>query len=137
MRSPDLVVRADTTPPDDTSGTPFAHLDVRTLIGRDRQGSQMASVGRTVYPARGGTHEHHRHAHAEEIVIVLSGNGWHRIGDDFFAIGPGDVVFVPIGAEHSAGTDGDEDMVILWILGGANSIESAGYESVATALPPQ
>lgn len=126
----EYVVRADTTPPDDASGTPFAHLDIRTLISEQRQGSQRTMVGRTVYWGGGATHEHHLHPHAEEIVIVLSGCGWYRVGDSFYDLAPGDVVFVPMNTPHSGGSSGDEDMVILWILGGAPSMEKAGYISV-------
>jgi quercetin dioxygenase-like cupin family protein len=128
--SVEFVVRAETTPPDDVSGTAFAHLDVRTLVGADRQGSTSVMVGRTIYPANGGTHEHHVHPHAEEVVIVTSGSGWHRVGDRVFRIGEGDVVYVPHNTAHSAGADGPEDMCILWVLGGAASLAAAGYRSV-------
>lgn len=126
----DNLVRADATPRDDLEGTAFAHLDVRTLIGRARQGSQHATVGQTIYPANGGTHEHHRHPSAEEVVIVRSGRGWHRVGDHIYRIGPGDVVFVPVDTPHSAGADTAEDLVIIWALAGAPSLDEAGYVSV-------
>ena len=124
------VVRADTTEPGDWSGTPFGHLDIRTLVSEDFQRSEKVMVGQTIY-GPGETHEHHLHPDAEEVVIVMSGHGWHRVGSDVFDIGPGDIVFVPTNAEHSAGADaGDEPMVIIWILGGAPSLEKAGYEAV-------
>ena len=126
----EFVVRADTTPTDDLTGTAFAHLDVRTLVSGDRQGSEKVMVGRTVYPGGGGTHEHHLHPDAEEVVIVLSGRGWHRVGERYYEIGPGDVVFVPVNTAHSAGSIGPEDMVILWVLGGVPSLEQAGYQAV-------
>lgn len=126
----EYVVRADSTPPDDVAGTAFAHLDVRTLVGSERQGSTLVTVGRTVYPANGGTHEHHRHPDAEEVVIVLSGTGWHRVDDAVVRIGAGDVVFVPRNCAHSAGADGPEDLEILWVLGGAPSLAIAGYVPV-------
>ena len=75
------VVRADTTEPDDWSGTAFAHLDVRSLISEDRLGSEKVMVGQTIYPP-GSTHEHHLHPDAGEVVIVMSGRGWHRVGSD-------------------------------------------------------
>ena len=127
------VVRADTTEPDDWSGTAFAHLDVRSLISEDRLGSEKVMVGQTIYPP-GSTHEHHLHPDAEEVVIVMSGRGWHRVGSEFYDIGPGDIVFIPANAPHSAGSDPGEPMVILWILGGVPSLEKAGYVSVPTIL---
>lgn len=128
------VVRADATEPGDWSGTPFGHLDIRTLVSEDLQQSEKVMVGQTIY-GPGETHEHHLHPDAEEVVIVMSGRGWHRVGTDVFDIGPGDIIFVPVNAEHSAGADeGNEPMVIIWILGGAPSLERAGYEAVE-ALP--
>jgi quercetin dioxygenase-like cupin family protein len=124
------VVRADATEPGDWSGTAFGHLDIRTLVSEDRQHSEKMMVGQTIYPP-GQTHEHHQHPDAEEVVIVLSGTGWHRVGSEYYDIGPGDVVYVPVKTAHSAGADeGDEPMVILWVLGGAPSLAKAGYEAV-------
>lgn len=126
----EYVVRADLTPRDDVAGTAFAHLDVRTLVGANRQGSTSVMVGQTIYPAHGGTHEHHLHPDAEEVVLVTRGSGWHRVSDAVFRIREGDVVFVPRNTPHSAGADGPEDMHVVWILGGAASLEMAGYASV-------
>lgn len=128
-RGAKYVVRADEVEPDDWSGTAFAHLDVRTLISEDIQRSREVMVGQTIYPP-GETHEHHLHPDAEEVVIVISGSGWHRVGDTYYTIGAGDVVFVPANTAHSAGSDPEEAMVILWVLGGAPSLERAGYKTV-------
>lgn len=126
----EYVIRPDQTTPDDVTGTPFASLDVRTLISDSRQGSALVMVGQTIYPGNGGTHEHHLHPHAEEVVIVQSGRGWHRIGDDVVRIAAGDVIFVPRGVPHAAGADTPEDLVIYWVLGGAPSLAGAGYVPV-------
>lgn len=132
----EYVVHPDTTPRDNLTGTAFAHLDVRTLVGADRQGSTKVMVGQTIYPADGGTHEHHLHPEAEEVVIVIDGSGWHRVGEQVFRIGVGDVVFVPRNTPHSAGADGPQDMRILWVLGGAASMAKAGYVSVPEIPTP-
>lgn len=126
----EYVVRADTTPPADLSGTAFSDLDVRWLVSDIRSGAELTGVGQTIYPVNGGTHEDHRHLHAEETVVVLSGRGRHRVGDQWHEVGPGDVVFIPRGVAHGAGVLGEEDFVILWILGGVSSLEASGYESV-------
>ena len=130
-----FVVRADTTAPADLTGTAFAHLDVRWLVDEARLSAELVGVGQTIYPARGGTHEHHLHPHAEEVVIVMSGHGWHRVGERIYDIGPGDVVYVPRNTAHSACCTSDDDLVILWVLGGAPSLERAGYQPVAELLP--
>ena len=129
------MVRADTTLPADVSGTAFSHLDVRWLVSEARNGSELVGVGQTIYPADGGTHEHHLHPDAEEVVIVMSGSGWHRVGDSIYDIAPGDVVFVPRNTPHSACCTSHDDMVIIWVLGGVPSLEQAGYQSVDELLP--
>ena len=131
----EYVVNPKTTSRSDLTGTAFSHLDVRWLVNEVRQGAQLVGVGQTIYPARGGTHEHHLHPHAEEVVIVMSGSGWHRVGESIYDISPGDVVFVPKNTPHSACCTSDEDMVILWVLGGVSSLERAGYQSVPEVLP--
>jgi len=128
---PEYIVRADTTPPADVSGTAFSHLDVRWLVSDVRNGAELTAIGQTVYPGNGGTHEQHFHPHAEETVIVMSGRGSHRVADTWYDVGPGDVIFVPRNVVHGAIAIGKEDFVILWVLGGASSLEAAGYVSVA------
>jgi len=131
----EYVVRADTTAPADLTGTAFSHLDVRWLVSRERNGAELTGLGQTVYPARGGTHETHLHPNAEETVIVLTGNGRHLVGDRWYDVRPGDVIFVPRGVVHGAVADTEEDLVILWVLGGASSLEGAGYEPAPAPHP--
>ncbi len=59
---------------------------------------------------------------------MQSGNGRHRVGDEWYDLQAGDILFVPKGAVHTA-VSGDEDLVIYWVLGGAGSLEDAGYVS--------
>lgn len=129
----EYVVRADTTPPSDLSGTAFSHLDVRWLVSDERNGAELTGVGQTIYPAHGGTHEVHLHPNAEEVVIVQSGRGRHLVGDRWYDVGPGDIIFIPRNAVHGAESDGDEELVIYWVLGGVGSLEDAGYVSVGAS----
>ena len=124
----EFVVNPESTPVDDLTGTAFAHLDVRTLVGQARQGAERVMVGRTIYPANGGTHEHHLHPYAEEVAIIVAGSGWHRVGEAIYRVAAGDVVYVPRNTAHSAGADGPDDMVMIWVLGGVSSLEAAGYQ---------
>ena len=128
IKNKEFLVRADTTEPADFSGTAFSHLDVRWLVNEDRSGSSMMGVGQTIYPSNGGTHEVHSHPNAEEVVIVQSGHGRHLIGDTWYDIKPGDVVFIPRNTPHAAESVGEENMVIYWMLGGVGSFEAAGYK---------
>ena len=110
-------MRADTTAPSDLTGTAFSHLDVRWLVGEARRGSELVGVGQTIYPPR-GRHEHHLHPDAEEVVIVLSGRAGGTGSATIYDIAPGDVVFVPRNTAHSACCTSDDDLVIIWVLGG-------------------
>jgi quercetin dioxygenase-like cupin family protein len=135
VTNPNYIVNIAETEPSDFSGTAFSHLEIKWLVNEVKQGAQLVGVGQTVYPSNGGTHEHHLHPDAEEVVIVMSGSGWHRVGDTIYEIGPGDVVFVPRNTPHSACCTSAEDMVIIWVLGGVSSLERAGYQQVPELLP--
>ena len=42
----------------------------------------------------------HYHALHDEIVVVHSGEGTMRLGDEQFRVRPGDVIFIPEGTRH-------------------------------------
>jgi quercetin dioxygenase-like cupin family protein len=63
--------------------------------------------------------------------MVLSGTGRYQVGEDVFDIGEGDIVFVPRGAVHATESGDSDDLVTVWVLGGAGSLETAGYVSAA------
>ena len=41
--------------------------------------------------------------------------------------GRGDIIFIPRNTLHGAESVGVEELVIYWVLGGAGSLEDAGY----------
>ena len=48
-----------------------------------------------------------------------------------FEIGPGDVVYVPVGDVHYfINTDPQQEMETIWLYGGAGSLEASGYRPV-------
>jgi pimeloyl-ACP methyl ester carboxylesterase/quercetin dioxygenase-like cupin family protein len=118
------VLRADTTPRNPKEG-PFGHLDVRWVVGPEN-GATLVSFGQSTYPQH-ATHENHYHPNAEEVVMVVSGRGTQRIGEDALDLGPGDICFIPRSMPHRITGTSEEDLVILWAFGGAASIEQAGY----------
>jgi len=124
---PGYLVNVGTTPLADLSGTAFSHLEVKYLVSNEHSDTELTFIGQTVYPAGGATHEAHYHPHAEETIIVQSGTGRHRVGDEWFDLAPGDILFVPKGSIHTAESGEDEDLVIFWVMGGAGSLETAGY----------
>jgi pimeloyl-ACP methyl ester carboxylesterase/quercetin dioxygenase-like cupin family protein len=119
------ILRADTTPRNSREG-PFGHVDVRWIVGPET-GARLLSFGQSTYPC-GVTHPNHYHPNAEEVVIVVSGRGTQNVGRDSLDLGPGDICFIPRNTPHRiTGTSEEEDLVILWALGGAASLEDAGY----------
>lgn len=59
------------------------------------------------------TFEHHGHRH---VVIPIRGGGRVRLGDDWFEIGFGDVVYVAPGEPHQFRSRGDEPFGFLCIV---------------------
>ena len=49
----------------------------------------------------------HVHDNAEEVLYLIDGALEHRVGDETFRMGPGDVVRVPIGVPHDGRNIGD------------------------------
>jgi pimeloyl-ACP methyl ester carboxylesterase/quercetin dioxygenase-like cupin family protein len=119
------VLRADTTPRNPREG-PFGHIDSRWVVGPET-GASLVAFGQSTY-AHGTTHENHHHPNAEEVVMVVRGRGTQIVGGDVLDVGPGDICFIPRRTPHRiTGTSRDEDLVILWVFGGAASLEQAGY----------
>jgi pimeloyl-ACP methyl ester carboxylesterase/quercetin dioxygenase-like cupin family protein len=118
------VLRADTTPRNSPAG-PFGHLDVRWIVGSEN-GATLISFGQSTYPC-GATHENHYHPNADEVVMVISGRGTQIVGDDALDLSAGDICFIPRNTPHRITGTSRQDLVILWALGGAASIEQAGY----------
>jgi quercetin dioxygenase-like cupin family protein len=49
----------------------------------------------------------HRHDNCEELLYLIEGTLEHRIGDEWFTMGPGDVIRVPVGVPHQGRNAGD------------------------------
>lgn len=118
-----------------TADTGWVKMDVKWLATKEI-GAQFATFGRTIFkPAAGGVtskHELHTHPNAEEIILVLSGVGRGISGDKEFALGPGDVLFIPKGDLHLVENTSDtEDMEVVFVYGGAASLADAGYNPVS------
>ena len=55
----------------------------------------------------------HRHLRSEELYHVTAGEGLMTLGDDSFAIRPGDTVAIPPGTPHCVRNTGTATLVIL------------------------
>lgn len=104
-------------------------MEVQFLSTAETTGSEYSVVGRTIFPPKGASHEMHVHTDAEETMIIISGTGKAISGEEEMEIGPGDVIFVPKGDRHYVvNTSETETMEMIWVYGGAPSLERSGYK---------
>jgi quercetin dioxygenase-like cupin family protein len=102
-------------------------MHVQFLIDQQTAGSQQLVVGRTVLPP-GARHDRHAHPHADEFLVVMSGNGMVYTDDGEEPSASGDVIFTPAGQFHGFNNTSDEDVLLIWGWSGAGSLDAAGYE---------
>jgi quercetin dioxygenase-like cupin family protein len=105
----------------------WVDMRVQFLIDQAKAGSDEFLLGWTVLPP-GARHDRHRHPHADEFFVVLSGNGLIYTDDEDQTAQEGDVIFTGRGKWHGFNNTGDEDVNLLWGWSGAGSLEAAGYE---------
>ena len=105
----------------------WVDMQVQFLIDKATAGSTQLLVGWTVLPP-GAMHVRHRHFHADEFWIVLSGHGVMYTDDGESEAHEGDVVLTPRGQWHGFKNTTEEDVVLIWGWSGAGSLEDAGYE---------
>lgn len=74
-------------------------------------GVRNQSLAEATVPAGTRTHRHRHHA-TEELYHVLAGQGTMFLGQECFAVGPGDTVLIPPGTAHAIEA-GARDVVIL------------------------
>lgn len=88
------------------------------------------SIGRTVLKP-GARHDNHRHRHCDSFLIVLEGQGRLLTEKGDTPSVEGDVVFAPRGCWQGFNNTSNGDVVLLWGIMGAGSMEASGYEAKA------
>jgi quercetin dioxygenase-like cupin family protein len=111
---------------DETEPFYFGKVDARWLIGAESAGATSIAFGTATY-APGAEIERHYHPNAEEVCMVVSGRARHEVSGNVFEMGAGDVCFIPRGEPHSLACIGDDELAIVWVWGGAASMEAAGF----------
>lgn len=71
----------------------------------------------TIKPGQG--HAFHRHPYQDEVIYCLKGTVEQWVGDKMHVLGPGDAVNIPAGGVHASFNRGEEDAVLLAIIGPA------------------
>lgn len=90
-------------------------------------GAPLALGEVVVNPSHG--HARHVHEDADEVLHVLDGEGVQTVGEEEFAVGAGDTVFIPRGVEHSTLNTGWRQLRFTVIYA------PAGAEQALRALP--
>ena len=112
----DLLVRADRAAAQEES---FRHplnpaSEIRGTTLSRLTGLKRCGVNVIRIPPGKESFVHHVHLVDEELMYVLSGTGELRIGDERFAIGPGDFAgFPPRTHAHHLRNTGTEELVYL------------------------
>jgi quercetin dioxygenase-like cupin family protein len=105
----------------------FISMGVRWLATRDTVGTCKITLGTSTFEP-GGQHDLHRHPHAVEFLLVVSGSGMHLTEDGEIPLTNGQLVLIPAGEWHGFCTDTDVTTRTVFGYLGAASLPEAGYE---------
>jgi mannose-6-phosphate isomerase-like protein (cupin superfamily) len=78
----------------------------------DVHGNAQQSLAEASIPPGGATLLHRHHA-SEELYHIASGCGRMRLGNEEFAIAPGDTLLIPPGTPHCLRNTGNEALRLL------------------------
>jgi mannose-6-phosphate isomerase-like protein (cupin superfamily) len=111
---------------------PFTTKDgseIRELLAHRNSCIRNQSLAEARVPVGGQTTPHY-HPRTEEIYYIISGQGALKIGDESRAVGPGDAIAIPPGAEHQITNTGREILKFICCC-------APGYENDDTVLCQQ
>lgn len=100
---------------------------VQTLIDKASAGADH-TIGRAVLKP-GARYNHRRYRECDAFFIVLSGYGMILTDAGDKPAREGDVVYAPRGCWHGFDNSSGREVVLLWGLFGAGSLEASGYQS--------
>jgi quercetin dioxygenase-like cupin family protein len=106
-------------PPEPGEPEPIATLlDGQDLVTKGSEGAIPGSEALTVlvqnYRPK-GTHRIHAHEDLEQVFYVFDGSGEFKLGDRWFPISKGDLVFVPRNVSHGARNTSEGILVMIFI----------------------
>jgi quercetin dioxygenase-like cupin family protein len=99
------------------------------LIDKDTVGAEDITFAYCKFEAKTSFHKKHTHAHAEEVIYILSGRAIGGVGNTEIEMAKGDTIWVPRGEVHWAYNPFDEPLEMLFIYT-RPTLKSAGYEIV-------
>lgn len=87
---------------------------VRSLVGPD-DGAAAVDVHVNVINKEAGPYPYHYHEHAENVYVVLDGVAEAIVDGIIYRLEKDDVVFIPPGVPHAAGSAGEGPVTLLEI----------------------
>ncbi|MCX7670409.1 MAG: cupin domain-containing protein [Anaerolineae bacterium] len=105
MPEPTAKVIHYTDVPAQVVGAEAPGATIRWLIDEPHDGAPNYAL-RMIEVAAGGHTPDHTHPFEHENFVV-EGRGRVRIGDEWYDVGPGSVIFVPAGVRHCYANAGD------------------------------
>jgi quercetin dioxygenase-like cupin family protein len=105
----------------------FIDMGVHWLATSQTVGTRKLVVATSTFTP-GGSHQLHRHPHADEFFLVLQGGGEHLTKNGPVRLNPGDLAYIPAGEWHGFQTDPGVTTRTVYGYLGAGSLEQAGYE---------
>jgi mannose-6-phosphate isomerase-like protein (cupin superfamily) len=85
---------------------------IRELMHPSVHGNNKQSLAEASVPP-GGSTLLHRHRESEELYHIIAGSGRMTLGDEEFAIVPGDTLLIPPGTAHCLHNTGSEPLRLL------------------------
>jgi len=105
----------------------FIDMGVHWLATTQTVGTRKLVLATSTFTP-GGSHQLHRHPHADEFFLVLQGGGEHLTRSGHVRLNPGDMAYIPAGEWHGFRTDAGVTTRTVYGYLGAGSLEQAGYE---------
>lgn len=97
---------------EDVSTQVFDWGTLKWMATPEVNGSERVSAG-VVQLRPGKGHDLHVHPDSDEILYFIAGNGEQTIEDETREVGPGEMVFIPAGAEHGTINTGWETLQLV------------------------
>ncbi|MFL5355927.1 cupin domain-containing protein [Archangium sp.] len=105
----------------------FIDMGVHWLATTQTVGTRAVVVATSTFTP-GGSHQLHRHPHADEFFLVLEGGGEHLTRRGSLRLNPGDLAYIPAGEWHGFRTDPGVTTRTVYGYLGAGCLDQAGYE---------
>lgn len=125
-----IVIPLDASPPvavseEDMLGTQQTHH----LLNEALSGTRGVVANYVELPG-GFAHRWHRHPHADQVLVPLSGPPLHfAVGDEVAAVRVGEIGIARRTQWHFTANRSDEPIRALVMFLGVSAMEEAGYES--------